>query len=117
MGNPATCHQRTYMNIKLGYLFLTVGIAFLIASAVLLIMTLYGRLSVPQPFTAEASITMTLSQGGTVNVPLPPHINKAANLSVFFIAMFFLAGIGAKIGLLGAQLVQKAQPPKTDSPK
>ena len=99
------------MDKKIGYFLLTTGTLILIGSAALLAMTLYGRLEAPQLFKAEASITMVLSQGGTVNVPLPPHINKAANLSVFFIGIVLLAGIGAKTGRLGVQLIQKPQPP------
>jgi hypothetical protein len=102
------------MDKKIGYLLLTAAVAVLIGSAALLWMTLYGRLEAPQPFNTEASVTLALSQGGTVNVPLPPHINKAANLSVFFIGVFLLAGIGAKIGRLGVQLIHKPQPPKAD---
>ena len=105
------------MDKKIGYLLLTTGVAILIGSAALLGLTLYGKLSAPQPFTADAAITMALSQGNTVNVPLPPHINKAANLLVFFIGMFLMAGIGVKIGRLGLQLIQKPQPLKIDVPK
>ncbi|MCX5784972.1 MAG: hypothetical protein NTX59_04740 [Elusimicrobia bacterium] len=104
------------MDKKTGYFLLSAGVAILIGSAVLLVMTLYGRLQAPQLFKAEASVTLALAQG-EVSVPLPPHINQVANFSVFFMAVFILAGIGAKIGRLGVQLIQKPQPPKEGSPK
>ena len=105
------------MDRKIGFALLSLGTAVLIGSAALLLLTLYGRLQAPQPFNEQASVTMALSQGGTMNVPLPPHINKAANLSVFFFGMALLSGIGAKIGRLGAQLIQRPQPPKENPPK
>jgi len=99
------------MDKKIGYSLLAAGVALLIGSAALLGMTLYGRLQAPQPFNSEASVTLVLPQGGTLNVPLPPHINMIANLSVFFFAIVLLAGIGAKICRLGVCLIQKPQPP------
>ena len=104
------------MDKKTGFLLLAAGAAILIGSAALLLLTLYGRQPLPQPFSDQASVTMALPQGGTMNVPLPPHINKAANLSVFFFGMAILAGIGSKLGRLGAQLIQRPQPPK-ESPQ
>lgn len=95
---------------------LLTGVAMLIGCAALLIMTLYGRIEAPQPFKSETSITLALAQGA-VSVPLPPHINQAANLSVFLMAVLILAGIGVKIGRLGVQLIQKPQPPQASSPK
>ena len=105
------------MDKKTGYLLLVAGVAVLLGSAALLLMTLYGGAQAPQLFKTEFAITLALSQGGTMNVPLPPHINTAANLSVFFITVFLLSVVGAKIGGLGVQLIKKPEPPKEAPPK
>ncbi|MBU2573503.1 MAG: hypothetical protein KKH28_05445 [Elusimicrobia bacterium] len=105
------------MDKKTGYLLLAAGVAVLIGGAALVGMTLYGGLPAPRLFNAEAAVTMALSQGGTMSVPLPPHINTAANLAVFFTAVFLLAVIGAKIGRLGVHLIQKPQSLKEEPPK
>lgn len=96
------------MDRKTGYLLLLCGVGALIASSVMLWKVFYGTMQPPQAFTADSAITVTLPTGALVNVPLPPQINRFANLSLAFMLMFFLAVVGGKIGGLGVSLLNRA---------
>ena len=103
------------MDKKTGYLLILTGVTVLVISAMMVVKTLYGEMGAPQLFKSETAITLTIASG-TVNVPLPSMLNQAANLTVFFMGMFVLAGIGSKIGRLGVQLVHQPPPPKEAPP-
>lgn len=101
------------MDRKLGYLLLLCGVGVLAASSVMMWKVFYGTMQPPRAFSADTAITVTLPTGAAVNVPLPPHVNRFANLSLAFMLMFFLAVVGGKIGGLGVSLLNRptARPP------
>ncbi|MDO8804163.1 MAG: hypothetical protein Q7R35_07020 [Elusimicrobiota bacterium] len=105
------------MDKKIGYLLLVCGLGLLIASAVMLWKVIYGTMEPPQAFEGDSAITLTMPTGATVNVPLPPHINRFANLSLAFLLMFFLVLIGGKIGGLGVNLINGPAVNKEPAPK
>jgi len=88
-----------------GYLLLACGLGLMAASSVMLWRTFYGGMEPPQPFALESTVTLTMASGMAVNVPLPPQVNRFANLSLAFLLMFFLAVVGGKVGNLGAKLI------------
>ena len=94
------------MDKKTGYLLLLSGVGLLFCSTALILLLLFGKFQVPQPFNMDTSVKVTLSTGGTADVPLPPQVNQAANFSIFFVGMIFLAGIGVRISRLGISLIQ-----------
>lgn len=96
------------MDRKIGYLLLLCGVSVLLVSSVMMWKVFYGTMQPPQAFSADTAITVTLPTGAAVNVPLPPHVNRFANLSLAFMLMFFLAVVGGKIGGLGTALINKA---------
>ena len=98
------------MDKKIGYLLLLCGLGLLVASSVMLWKVFYGAMQPPQAFSADTAISVTLPTGASVNVPLPPHVNRFANLSLAFMLMFFLAVVGGKIGNLGVKLINKPPP-------
>lgn len=100
-----------------GYLLLFSGAAVIIGAAALALASFYGGLPFPQPFDMAGDITVTLSNGGVMNIPMPPQINKAANLSVFFLLLFFLAAAGARLGGMGIRLLGKSPAPKEEKTK
>ena len=104
------------MDKRTGYLLLALGAAFIIGAAGLLLASFYGGVGMPQPFDMTGDITITLSSNATMSIPMPPQINKAANLSVFFLLVFVLVGVGARLGGLGVKLINKEQP-KAATPK
>ena len=95
------------MDKKIGYLLLLCGLGLLLASSVMMWKVFYGTMQPPQAFSADTAIAVTLPTGASVNVPLPPHVNRFANLSLAFMLMFFLAVVGGKIGGLGVKLINK----------
>ena len=95
------------MEKRLGYFLLLCGLGLLVASPVMLWKVFYGAMQPPQAFSADTVLTVTLATGAAVNVPLPPQVNRFANLSLALMLMFFLAVVGGKIGSLGVQLIQK----------
>lgn len=105
------------MDKKIGYLLLLGGVAILVFSAALTVLTLYGGMQPPQLFRTDSALTVNTSIGGGMNVPLPPHINIAANLGVFFAAIFLLAVIGSRIGRLGVRLIHGPKPDKEAAAK
>jgi hypothetical protein len=75
-------------------------------------MTFYGGLPLPDLFKLDGNITVTL-QGNPVTLPIPPHLNRAANVSAFLMFVLLLAGAGARLGRLGVSLIEdKAAPGK-----
>lgn len=96
------------MDRKLGYFLLLCGVGVLAASSVMMWKVFYGTMQPPRAFSADTAITVTLPTGAAVNVPLPPHVNRFANLSLAFMLMFFLAVVGGKIGGLGVSLLNRA---------
>lgn len=70
----------------------------------------YGTMEPPQAFGTENTITITLQSGMAVNMPMPPQVNRFANLSLGFMLMFFLAIAGGKIGDLGVKLINGPTP-------
>jgi len=48
---------------------------------------------------------------------MPPQINKAANVSVFFLLLFFLAAAGTRLGSLGLRVLGKGPAPKEEKTK
>ena len=101
------------MDKKTGYLLLVLGVAFIVGGAALMMMSFYGGLRFPQPFDMANDINIT-ANNAAMSIPMPPQINKAANLSVFFMMIFVLAAAGAKLGRLGIMLIQKPQPVKEE---
>ncbi len=99
------------MDKKIGYLLLACGVCVLLASAAMMWRVAYGTMQPPQAFDSDSMITVTLATGMAVNVPLPPHINRFANLSLAFMLMFFLAVVGGKLGALGVNLINKPGKP------
>ena len=105
------------MDKKTGYFLLALGVAFVLGGAALMLASFYGGLPFPQPFDMTGDISFTLSNNSVMSVPMPPQVNKAANISVFFVMVFFLAGAGVKLGGLGIKLIQKDRPVKDETPK
>ena len=95
------------MDKKIGYLLLLCGVGILIGSSLLLWKIFYGEVQPPQAFVADSTISLTMPSGMVMNVPLPPHVNRLANLFLSFMLSFFLATVGAKIGGLGVGLINK----------
>jgi len=104
------------MGKKIGYLLLLCGLGVIIAGSVMLWRILYGSMQPPQTFNSETAVTLTLATGMVINVPLPPQINKFANLSLAFMFMFFLVVVGGRIAGVGATLINAPQP-KEPAPK
>lgn len=100
-----------------GYLFLYSGAAVIVGGAALALASFYGGLAFPQPFDLAGDITVTLSNGATMNIPMPPQINKAANLSIFFLLLFFLLGAGSRLASLGLKMLGKGPAPKDEKIK
>lgn len=98
------------MDKKTGYFLLLCGLGLLLASSVMLWKVFYGTMQPPQAFNADTAISVTLPTGASVNVPLPPHVYRFANLSLAFMLMFFLGVVGGKIGNLGVKLINKRAP-------
>jgi hypothetical protein len=105
------------MDKKTGYLLILLGVCILLGSVWAMAGALYGRLPLPQPMHGEPTITISLSNGGTAALPLPPQLNQAGNMGFFFMALFFIAGVGMKLGRLGVALVKKDAPEKKEEPK
>ena len=105
------------MDKKTGYLLLALSVGFILGAAALMLASFYGGLPFPQPFDMTGDINFTLSNNTTMSIPMPPQINKAANLSVFFAMIFVLIGAGAKLGGLGVKLIQGNLPAKEGPPK
>jgi hypothetical protein len=100
-----------------GYLLLACGLGLLAASSVMLWKTFYGGMEPPQAFGVENNITLTMASGMSVNLPMPPQVNRFANLSLAFMLMFFLAVVGGKVGNLGVKLINgPAAPPPPKQP-
>ncbi|OGR75438.1 MAG: hypothetical protein A2X32_13035 [Elusimicrobia bacterium GWC2_64_44] len=100
-----------------GYLLLACGLGLMAASSVMLWRTFYGSMEPPQTFASESTVTLTMASGMAVNLPLPPQVNRFANLSLAFMLMFFLAVVGGKVGNLGAKLINgPAAPPPPRQP-
>lgn len=93
------------MDKKTGYLLLLLGCALILGSAAVLVMTFYGGLPLPDLFKFDGSITLTF-QGNPVSLPVPPHLNRAANLSAFLMFVLLLGGAGARLGRLGVSLIK-----------
>lgn len=105
------------MDKKIGYLLLLCGLGVLLGSSVMLWRVFYGGMQPPQVFGMENTVTLTMASGMAVNVPIPPQVNRFANMSLAFMLMLFVAGVGSKVASLGAKLingpaVQKAPPEK-----
>ena len=98
------------MDKKTGYLLLLLGVALILGSAGALVMTFYGGLPLPDLFKFDGNITLTL-QGTPVTLPVPPHVNRAANLSAFLMFALLLAGAGARLGRLGVSLIKAPEAP------
>ena len=45
-----------------------------------------------------------------LSIPLDPQLSKGANLSLYVVFLFFVAGAGKKIADLGVKLINPAQP-------
>lgn len=105
------------MGKSTGYLLIYSGAAVIVGAAALALASFYGGLPFPQPFDLLGDITVTLSNGGTMNIPMPPQINKAANMSVFFLLLFFLVAAGSRLGALGIRLLGKGPAPKEEKTK
>ncbi len=100
-----------------GYLLVYGGAAVIVGGAALALASFYGGVAFPQPFDLAGDITVTLSNGATMNIPMPPQINKAANLSVFFLLLFFLLGAGTRLAGLGLKMLGKGPASKDEKPK
>ena len=98
------------MDKKAGYLLLVLGVGLLLGSAFMLWKICYGLMPGPQVFDINTSITVTLPQGATASFPIPPQVNRFGNLSLAFMLMFFVAGVGGKIARLGVGLMKKPAP-------
>ena len=98
------------MDKKTGYLLLLLGCALILCSAGVLVMTFYGGLPLPDLFKLDGNITLTL-QGNPVSLPVPPHLNRAANVSAFLMFVLLLAGAGARLGRLGVSLIKETAAP------
>lgn len=98
------------MDRKLGYLLLLCGLGLIVASSVMLWKIFYGTMEPPQAFGTENTITISLQSGMKVDMPMPPQVNRFANLSLGFMLMFFLAIAGGKVGDLGVKLVGRGRP-------
>ncbi len=101
---------------KIGYLLLAFGLALLAATPVLLCGMIYGSLPPPQAFLSDSLVTVTMPTGMTLNVPMPPHVNRMGNLSLGVLLMFFIAFVGGKIAGLGVQLITRPPAPKSPVP-
>lgn len=93
------------MNKKIGYLLLLAGLGLMVASAVMLWRMFYGTMLPPQAMGSESNITFSMASGMTVNIPMPPQVNRFGNLSLGVMLMFFLALVGGKVGALGVKLI------------
>jgi hypothetical protein len=98
------------MDKKTGYLLLLLGCALILGSAGVLVLTFYGSLPLPDLFKLNGNITMTL-QGNPVTLPVPPQLNRAANLSAFLMFVLLLGGAGARLGRLGISLIKDKDAP------
>jgi hypothetical protein len=103
------------MNKKMGYLLLLAGLGLMVASAVMLWRMVYGTMLPPQALGSENNITFAMASGMTVNIPMPPQVNRLGNLSLGVMLMFFLALVGGKVGALGVNLING--PSVTPPPK
>jgi hypothetical protein len=103
------------MDKRIGYVLLFCGFSLLAAAPVMLWQMFYGAMQPPQAFVSESLLTLNMASGMAVTVPLPPHLNQAANFGLGALLMFFIAGVGGKIGSLGVRLINKpaaaAKPP------
>ena len=98
------------MDKKTGYLLLLLGAALILGAAGVLVMTFYGGLPLPDLFNFTGTISLTI-QGNPVQLPVPPHLNRAANLSAFVMFILLLSGAGAKLGRLGISLIKGPDAP------
>ena len=89
---------------------LALGVGLLLGSAFVLWKIFYGLMPGPQVFDINVPITITLPQGAAASFPIPPQVNRFGNLSLAFMLMFFVAGIGGKIAGLGVKLIKKTAP-------
>lgn len=87
----------------MGYGLLACGLAVIYASAVMTWRMFYGGMQPPQVFSGGAPLALTLPTG--MSVTLPPQTVHSADLALGFMLMFFLAGIGGRVGSLGVQLI------------
>ncbi|OGR44534.1 MAG: hypothetical protein A2X35_00275 [Elusimicrobia bacterium GWA2_61_42] len=105
------------MDKKTGYLLLLLGAAFIAGGAGLALASFYGGLPFPEPFALAGDLNVSSPNGAAVTIPMPPQINKAANLSFFFMLVFVLMGAGARLGNLGVKLIKEPPAPKDKTPK
>ncbi|MDA8242793.1 MAG: hypothetical protein M0025_01560 [Elusimicrobia bacterium] len=91
------------MEKKLGYGLLACGLGVIYASAVMAWKMFYGGMQPPQVFSGGAPLAITLPSGMAFS--LPPQAMHSADLSLGFLLMFFLAGVGGRVGSLGVQLI------------
>lgn len=113
----------------LGYSLLATGLVIIVIATILVLRVLAGGSRAPDVFDVEAP-TISLGQLGSglalpegIELPqsapsgvkiLPDEVfNKLLNMSVFYLAMMFLASTGAKVAGIGIQLikVQKSSVP------
>jgi hypothetical protein len=105
------------MEKKTGYFLILLGVGLMLGGVWAMGGALYGRFRVPQPFAGETPVTISLSNGATATVPLPQQLNQGANMGFFFMALFFIAGVGFKLAGLGVSLLKKDTPDKRTEPK
>jgi len=98
------------MDKKTGYLLLALGVALILGAAGLLLASFYGGLALPHPFAMSGDLTISGPNNTAMTLPVPPQINQAANMTVFFMVVFLLVIAGARLGGLGVKLINREQP-------
>jgi len=96
------------MDKKTGYALLWGGVGIILYS-LLMGWKVFGG-SVPPPALIDIrSITLPLPNM-QVAVPLDPQISKTANISLYFLFIFFVSAAGGRIANLGIKLIKQPAP-------
>lgn len=113
----------------LGYLLLFIGLLIIIVSTISVIRVLDGKVQAPEVFDIEAPTIPLPQYGSNIKIPEgtnPPEgistaqvqptggiklipddvFNRILDISVYYLAMMFLASTGSKIAVIGVKLIK-----------
>ena len=96
-----------------GYVLLALGIVVMVFAAIQIVMVFTNKANPIEFFTSESIIMQQVESedigGGSLSIPQlidPELLNNVLNMTVYFLIMNFLLGLGFKIANLGVQLVR-----------
>ncbi|MEI7527426.1 MAG: hypothetical protein WCK76_00670 [Elusimicrobiota bacterium] len=96
------------MDKKTGYALLWGGVGIILYSVVMAWKVFGG--SAPPPNLIDMKSVVLPLPNMQFAMPLDPNISKTANISLYFMFLFFLSSAGGRIANLGVKLVREPKP-------